>query len=286
MNPELEEFRRQIEQLRTSAVVAAVTVGDRVELSRLTLDEVESLLASEAGYSLLASAAGLNRTSLKKALADPEAAVVHPRLRRAYVVKTRLPVSSSFESLANGAVALRRSDLQRKARGQIEQVFRDRLAAEHVPLLMSPPVRTVPGIVIAGRKPDGVWPDPASGMPPKVYLEIKNIRRVSDDIQKRLYELAEAALEMKLLYSGVRLKGLAIQATGAVRDPGTASALRTQTLGHPPVVVGLLICSRIEAERYRTGAEAFIDRIFFQEEIDECIAFISDTIQGFIDSSP
>lgn len=281
MLPELDEFRRQIELLRQLPVIAGVTLGDRVELSRLGLDDVEALLATEAGYSFLLGAAGLNRTSLRRAMAEPEVAVVVARQRRAYAVRTRLPVSGSFESLANSAVALRRSDLQRKARGQIEQTFRDRLLEEGVPLLMSPPVRTVPGIVIAGRKPDGVWPDPSTGMAPKVYLEIKNIRRVSDDIQKRLYELAEAALEMKLLYSDVVLRGLGIATSEAVRDQTTAPALRSQMLGHPPVVVGLLICPRSEAERYRTGAEAFIDRIFFQEEVDECIDFIGSTIAMF-----
>jgi hypothetical protein len=143
---------------------------------------------------------------------------------------------------------------------------------------MSPPVRVVPGIVIAGRKPDGVWPDPATGLPPKIYLEIKNIRRVSDDIQKRLYELAEAALEMKLLYSDISLRGLGITVAATARTASTAAALRAQTTGHPPVVIGLLICPRAEAERYRLGAESFVDRIFFQEEIDDCIAFIAETI--------
>ena len=28
----------------------------------------------------------------------------------------------------------------------------------------------------------------------------------------------------------------------------------------------------------RLGAEALIDRIFFQEEIEECIAFIAETV--------
>ena len=72
-------------------------------------------------------------------------------------------------------------------------------------------MRVVPGTLIGRRKPDGVWPDPAHGLPPRLYLEIKSIRRVADDIQKRLYELAEASLEMKLLYGSVKLNGLNIK---------------------------------------------------------------------------
>jgi len=40
----------------------------------------------------------------------------------------------------------------------------------------------------------------------------------------------------------------------------------------------LLLCARREAERYREGAEAFVDRVFFQEEIDACLEFIKDVI--------
>ncbi|WP_139227775.1 hypothetical protein [Nocardioides alpinus] len=150
-----------------------------------------------------------------------------------------------------------------------------------MPLFMSPPRRVVPGIVIAGRKPDGVWPDPATGEPPAVYLEVKRIRRVADDIQKRLYELAEASLEMKLLYGGATMTGLGIDDNRKTRDPGVAKALRDQIEGVRPIVIGLFLCPRDEAERYRTGAEALIDRIFFQEEIDDCIRFISSTIEEY-----
>jgi hypothetical protein len=43
----------------------------------------------------------------------------------------------------------------------------------------------------------------------------------------------------------------------------------------------LFLCPQAEAERYRRGAEALIDRIFFQEEIEECIDFIDQTIQAY-----
>ena len=278
MLPEHEEFRRQVERLRTSPNLAAVLDGDIARLSRLSVAAVAELMATDAGHHFLLAGAGLNRSSLRSAAAEAEAQVVPSRHRKAFAVHRRLPVAGSFDAIAASAVAMRQGDLQRKARGAIEQVFRERLADEGVPLLMSPPVRIVPGVVIGRRKPDGVWPDPATGAPPAVYLEIKNIRRVSDDIQKRLYELAEASLEMKLLYGSGTLAGLALNDPVAVRDPSTAAAIRRQITAVRPVVVGLLICARSEAERYRTGAEALIDRIFFQEEIDECIAYLRAAI--------
>lgn len=43
-------------------------------------------------------------------------------------------------------------------------------------------------------------------------------------------------------------------------------------------MIVLMLCSRVEAERYREGAEAFIDRLFFQEEIEECLAFLRKAV--------
>lgn len=135
------------------------------------------------------------------------------------------------------------------------------------------------GVLISKRKPDGVWPDPKTGEPPVIYLEVKRIQRVSDDIQKRLYELAEASLEMKLVYGGLSLKGLAVRNTLEFDRVAGAQRLRAQIAGCTPVVIGLFLCPRGEAERYRVGAEALMDRVFFQEEIDECIAFIDECIR-------
>lgn len=279
MDPELDSFRESVNALRASAEIAQILSQDGViRLSRLPLEQIAALLGTDAGLYLLMAAADLNRTSLKKAMKDPEAQIVAPRHRRAYAVRARLPLEADFGNLASRAVALRSGDLQRRARGQIEQLFRERLTEEGIPLLMSPPVRTVPGALILGRKPDGVWPDPKSGEPPRVYLEIKNIRRVADDIQKRLYELAEASLEMKLLYSDIRLKGLNLPETSSASSSDTRQRLRNGILGHPPIVVGLFLCSRDEAERYRAGAHAFVDRVFFQEEIDECLTFLKSAI--------
>jgi hypothetical protein len=50
--------------------------------------------------------------------------------------------------------------------------------------------------------------------------------------------------------------------------------LRAQITATPPAVVVLMLCARAEAARYREAAEAFVDRVFFQEEIEECLAFL------------
>lgn len=279
-NPALDEFRRQIEALRSLPAIAPLIKRADVHLGRLKRQEIAGLLRNEAAYYFLLAAAGLNRTSLKKATSDEAAQIVPKPLRRAFAVEKRLPVRRSFADIANAAVVLRRGDLERRSKGEIEQLFRERLDAEGIPLLMSPPVRQVPGILIGKRKPDGVYPDPASGAAPEVFLEIKNVRRVADDIQKRLYEIAEASLEMKLLYGGIELRGLGIQSTSEVTEECSKlrARLREQIKRAKPVVVVLMLCSRTEAERYREGAEAFIDRLFFQEEIEECLRFLREAV--------
>jgi hypothetical protein len=104
----------------------------------------------------------------------------------------------------------------------------------------------------------------------------QNVRRVSDDIQKRLYEIAEASLEMKFLYGTMEFRGLGLTSTKAVAaDIGSLRAkLRASIVASPPIVVLLLLCSKAEAERYREAAEVFVDRVFFQEEIEECLRFL------------
>lgn len=277
--PELEEFRRELALLRDDEAIQTVRRADgRYALSELPLKDVSRLLRHEPAYYLLLAATSLNRTSLRRATETEEAQLVAPRDRKGYAVRARLPVTADFDAVIANALSLRRGDLQRKARGKTEELFRERLETEGIPLFMSPPRRVVPGVVIAGRKPDGVWPDPATGEPPVIYLEIKRIRRVSDDIQKRLYELAEVSLEMKLLYGEGSLTGLGIADNRDVSNEETARALRRQVVGVRPIVVGLFLCPRAEAERYRVGAQALIDRIFFQEEIDACIAFIAQII--------
>ena len=180
----------------------------------------------------------------------------------------------------HNSVTLRARDLNRKSRSNLEKLFKERLASEGIPIYMSPPLRKVPGLLIRMRKPDGVAPDPETGEPPEVYLEIKNIRRVADDIQKRLYEIAEVSLEMKLLYGGLQLSGFTVKSTHDFDElaPEIRASLRSQIQKARPVVVAFFLCPRDEAERYRPGAEAFIDRVFFQEEVEECLACQGDLL--------
>lgn len=274
--PELEDFAERLRQLRASDPLQShINSAGDIYLSKLTVEEIKALADLDEGYYFLMAATGLNRTALKKAMESADLQVVKRESRRAQAIRNLLPTSRSFDEVARKAVAERRQHLSRRRRGSIEQLFRERLEEEGIPLAMSPPRRVVPGALIENRKPDGVYPDPATGESPRLYLEIKNIRRVRDDIQKRLYELAQASLEMKLLYGDLMFRGLA---SGVVLDGSTRplarEKLRNMVQQSSPAVVGLFLCPRDQAERYRAGAEAFVDRLFFQEEVEECIAFI------------
>ena len=277
---ELEEFRRQVDALSTHPILSTHMDGTEIRLAELELGEIDTLARTEAGRYFLLAAAGLNRTSLRRETQSEAAQIVTPRLRRAYAFKVHLPIREQFGEVAGKAVALRSADLGRKRRGEIEALFRERLKDEGIPIAMSPPRRQVPGLLIAHRKPDGVYPDPATGRAPALYLEIKNIRRVADDIQKRLYEIAEASLEMKYLYGHVELRGIdRRETTDVASNPELRAALREVITATLPVVVAVFLCPKAEAERYRAGAEAFIDRLFFQEEIDECLDFLREAVR-------
>jgi hypothetical protein len=90
---------------------------------------------------------------------------------------------------------------------------------------------------------------------------------------------------MKAIYGTISLRGLGFSSTeGVANNEEIRAALRSAIEATPPTVVALLICPRSEAERYRAGGEAFIDRIFFQEEIDECVEFLRGVIDTY-DSS-
>lgn len=280
--PELDEFRKRLESLKGHPLLSRHIKRGIAHLSRLAKQDVAELLRAKdkVAYYFLLSAAGLNRTSLKRETSTPEVSVAAKGLRQAYAVCRRLPVSEAFDSIVSRALAMRAADLGRKGRSEVEQIFRDRLEAEGIPVLMSPPIRHVPGLLVDRRKPDGVYPDPADGLPPLVYLEIKNIKRVADDIQKRLYELAEASLEMKILYGRLKLTGFDLTSTRDVaRSSRYRARLRRMIVASRPTVVGLFLCPRAEAEKYRPGAEAFVDRIFFAEEIDDCLAFLRAAVR-------
>lgn len=279
-SPEIDEFRRQIESLRSHPILVPCLKRGVVALKSLRIEDLAKLLRDDAGRYFLLAAAKLTRTTLKKATKEPEIAIVARPLRFAQTVKSRLPIRARFADIASAAVLLRGGDFRRRTSGSIEALFRERLAAEGIAMLMSPPVRHVPGILIGRRKPDGVYPDPALDRAPIVYFEIKNVRRVADDIQKRLYEIAEASLEMKFLYGNLMLRGRSLRRTGEVLEATSElrAALRKQITACRPTVVVLMLCARTEAERYREGAEAFVDRVFFQEEIEQCLAFLKNAI--------
>ncbi len=259
-NPKLEQFRALLAALESDPAFEPLLERDQILLSRLRIEDVDRLLRNEAAYYFLIAAAGLNRTSLRRASSEPEAQIVAPRLRKAFVVRTRLPLNASFRATVEMSLVLREADLRRKSLGDVERLFRERLAEEQIPLLMSPPIRRVPGLLVGQRKPDGVYPDPSTGLPPRLYFEVKNVRRVADDIQKRLYEIAQAAIEMKMIYGNLALEGFAVQSTfGVEANPDLRARLRNQIVAAKPVVVALLICPKSEAERYRAGGETFVD---------------------------
>lgn len=282
-NPALEDFVRALDELLHDPDLSLVHSAGALRLRELTLEQVRRLMKDQGpGYYFLLAAAGLNRTSLKRESASSNAQVVAARLRKAYAVRERLPVRAIFSELKSSAVALRRASLERATQGSIEQLFRDRLVEEGIPLLMAPPIRRVPGVLIAGRKPDGVWPDPSTGAAPAVYLEIKNVKRVADDIQKRLYEIAETSIEMKVLYGHLKLDGFGLTTTERiVNAPAEIRAsIRARIVATRPTVVLLALCPRAQAERYRAGAETFVDRVFFEEEVEECVAFLRAAIEA------
>jgi len=257
-NPELEEFRRTVKALRQDSRVSPHLTGADLQLTNLSIEDVEALMRTDAGYYFLMAAATLNRSSLKKRVQSAEARIVAKKLRRAHVVRQNLPLTVQFGSVAMKAVSLRENDLARKRSGSIESLFRERLINEGIPILMSPPVRQVPGLLIGKRKPDGVFPDPMSGRPPKLYFEIKNVRRVSDDIQKRLYEIAEASVEMKAIYGDLRLRGLAVQTTKDVEaNPKLRKKIRGQITRSLPVVVALFAMFKKRGFKVSRGCRNF-----------------------------
>ncbi len=275
----VEEFRKKLEALRTHTAVRPHLRGDKLATGQMKTEVLGELIRLDEGYYFLIACASLTRTSLKGAMKEPDTQLVTPALRKAHAIAERLPTRVSFSASVDKAVALRERDLVRKKGGGTEGLFRDRLAAEGIPIAMSPPLRRVPGLLVAQRKPDGVYPDPDTKLPPRIYLEIKKVRRVADDIQKRLYEIAEVSLEMKLLYGDLRLEGFSLTSLDDVSgNAELRSRLRVRIAASPPVVVALLLCPQAEAEKYREGGQAFIDRIFFQEEIDECIGFLRDAV--------
>lgn len=68
----------------------------------------------------------------------------------------------------------------------------------------------------------------------------------------------------------------------AERD-AARQTLREQISAARPRVVALLICRAEELEvarRYQPRAEAFIDRLFFADEIPECLSYLAAIVEG------
>jgi hypothetical protein len=260
------------------ALAPHVDPSGRIDFSGLTLTDIAELLADPNASLLLMAAADLNRTALRSGVKQSHAQIVAPALRRAFVVQSKLPPIADFDALVALAIQRRAGTLDRSANAATETLFRDRLAFEGLPIRMRGGYTS--GLLVSRRKPDGVYPDPATGRAPELYLEVKKINRPRDDIQKRLYEIAEVSLEVKFLYGDLRLRGLNLRLLLSDEDRDAAqAALRSQILAASPVVVGLLLTELEHVEyirRYRAGIEAFADRVFFADEVDECLAYLSE----------
>jgi hypothetical protein len=279
MQPELRTLERALLALRDVGPLASrIDAAGRIEFASLALEEIAAMLADEVASLVLFAAADLNRTALRAGMEEPDAQIVPRPLRRAFVVQSKLPQAADFSTVVELAMQRRAGTLGRNANAAIESLFRDRLEFEGLPIRMRGAFTS--GILIDRRKPDGVFPDPASGRAPELYLEIKKVNRVRDDIQKRLYEIAEVSLEVKFLYGALQLTGLNLSTLLHDDDREAARAgLRGQIIAAQPAVVALLICRAEELElarRYRPRAEAFIDRLFFADEIEECLAFLAE----------
>lgn len=279
MQPELRSLEQAMLGLRDHPELQAVIdQHGRVEFSALRLKQVAALLRNDVAAMFLFAAADLNRTALRSGTHAPDAQLVAPPLRRAFVVQAKLPLAADFATVVELALQRRAGTLGRNANAATESLFRDRLAFEGLPVTMKGAYTS--GILVDRRKPDGVYPDPATGKAPELYLEVKKVNRVRDDIQKRLYEIAEVSLEVKFLYGSLELRGLNLP--DLLSDEGREQArgvLRAQIQGVRPVVIALLICRQEElelAKRFRPRAEAFINRLFFADEIDECLAFMAE----------
>lgn len=170
----------------------------RIDFSRLDLADLASLLADPTASLLLMAAADLNRTALRSGIEQSHAQLVAPVLRRAFVVQSKLPPTADFNALVGLALQRRAGTLGRNSSATTETLFRDRLAFEGLPIRMKGGYTS--GLLITRRKPDGVYPDPDTGLAPRLCLEVKKVNRPRDDIQKRLYEIAEVSMELKFLY--------------------------------------------------------------------------------------
>ena len=79
---------------------------------------------------------------------------------------------------------------------------------------------------------------------------MKKINRVADDLQKRVYEIAEVSLDLKFLYGTLKLEGLNLpRLIGQAEREEAGQALRRRISGSGPVIVALILCRVEEFER-------------------------------------
>jgi hypothetical protein len=95
-----------------------------VDFTGLSIPELKRLMRVEAARYFLLAASKLNRTTLKKAAATPEAKILSAADRKSYAVQKHLPSRSKFEKVVEAAVLLRGADIGRRTQGGIEPTFR------------------------------------------------------------------------------------------------------------------------------------------------------------------
>lgn len=89
--PEFDQFKAELRNLRAHPLLKKLITRNHVHLGKLAVEDVAVLMLHEAAKYFLFAAAGLNRTTLKKAAKEPETAIVEKKLRQAYAIKRRLP---------------------------------------------------------------------------------------------------------------------------------------------------------------------------------------------------
>ena len=89
--PEFDQFKAELRSLRRHPLLKKLVKRDQVHLGELAIEDVDALMRHEAAKYFLFAAAGLNRTTLKRAATDPETAIVEKKLRHAYAIKRRCP---------------------------------------------------------------------------------------------------------------------------------------------------------------------------------------------------
>src|SRR5215217_5435587 len=111
MQPELRALEKELRALRDHPMLGPAIKDSTVVFNKLANEDVAELLAHPFGQLLLMAAADLNRTALRTGTATPDAQLVAPHLRRAFVVRSKLPPSADFSTLVELALHRRAGTL-------------------------------------------------------------------------------------------------------------------------------------------------------------------------------